>query len=176
MILKNIFEAHLKTVKRFSGIPFRFKHRLKASGEKGLIICGLIYWINSTIFSRRIPKDDRSYDYIAYELFLKPIPHKLLVLVQPNELRIFGTTFHVAKRSVLISSFLFFSTYLITYFHFPGINSLIDVFVGNNPFVAASFIIIWFFFYDGCLPHLLLGLSNTLTRIASYARNKRISV
>ncbi len=175
-ILKNIFVGHLKTVKRLGGAFFRFKYKLNVFGEKSLIICMLIRWINSVIFSRRIPKDDKSYDHIAYELFLKPIPHKLLVLVQPNELKILGTTFYVAKRSILISSFMFFSTYVITYFYFPETNKLIDIFVGDNLFVATSFIIVWFFIYDSCLPHLLLGLSNTLTRIANYTRNKKISV
>jgi len=175
-ILENIFVGHLKTVKRFSGAFFRLKYNLKAFGEKGLIICRLIRCINSVIFSRRILKDDESYDHIAYELFLKPIPHKLLVLVQPNELKILGATFYVAKRSILISSFLFFSTYVITYFNFPEINKLIGVFVGNNLFIATSFIIVWFFLYDGRLPHLLLGLSNTITRIVNYVRNKKISV
>ncbi|MDO8572460.1 MAG: hypothetical protein Q7S11_01660 [bacterium] len=175
-IIEKIFLEHLKTAKRFRGLPFRLKLNTRDFfANYPLLICKGIYIVNKQVFSRDIP-DTRSYDTVAYELFLKPIPHGLFQIKQPKDLKIFGTELPISKNSVIYTAFIFVSLNLIGYFWFPSLDKGMAYLFAKNTFLTASVVIIWFIVFDNWLPHILLSVSNLIVKLADWSRRKKIKV
>lgn len=177
VFVENLFKEHIKTAKRIAGLPFRMKVSSRDFfSNKLLLISKSIHWICKVVFLREINQDNRSHDTIAYELYLKPVPHSVFILKQQRELNIFGTEIPVSKYSVIITSFLFLSFYTLVYIFYPSFKENFDHLIKENTFITPSIIIVWFVFFDNWLPHILLFISNNIIRLANNVRNWKIRV
>lgn len=175
--IEKLFKDHLKTARRFSGMPFRLKFNSRnILSSNLLIIPRIIHWLCKYVFSRDINKDNRNYDHIGYELFLEPVPHRLFTLKQQRELKIFGTEIPVSKHSVIITPFIFLTGYFLGIFLFPEFGKYIDLITAKNSVIATSFIIVWFVIFDSIVPHLLLSISNIIVRFCKKIRNWKIKI
>lgn len=177
-VIERIFGEHMKTVRRFAGMPFRIKLNTKNFVVYSLSkIFKLIYLINERIFSREIITDTQSLDGPMYKAFLKPAPLKLFKIPQGRLIRISSIEIPVSKWSAIVTAFLLVLVGILDYLYSPSIfNLLMDLLSKSTEIVGVSTLTIWILIYDYLLPMSLFLLSNLLIILANLVASIRIKI